>query len=593
MAAGDLVPSDPNIGSWPPGVDESTLDIRIRDTKSQLGRVGPEDVGGFRNPVFGGQGSGAPEFTNPVFAGAAAAGPGLPTFEIPPERTATQKYGRVGLTTGTQILGEIAGSRGGVPGGMIGGGVGAAAGSLLAEQFDPSPDPAHEAMITGGFGLIPLGPLGRWLFSAKTVTKEGEALMDLAERKGLAIPPALASNSRGMQLAQNIGRATLGGEKVDNAVMVLGRALGVEGEEMALREMGLTKVEIDAYQSLKATDPAQAMRLVEGAAGYALQGKIALESVFKAADNAALRMKSQGLKSHVAAIEATYARTGRELPEGIKGTFDAIQGMADTVSLRELHTLRSDLLRAGRFEGTKDVDAAQRMARELSDVVTKGGHRAANMGGLGDAWLGASNLWRQHKQGELVKDIVQTGMKEVGADSVRAAPQRIINELQKDWVVKALEPEQLASLRQYANVLQRFQESSGSAIYQFATRGAQVATAATLTSLALRGSAAAGGAATLGPAIAVATPIFAVPEVMAHIFASPRLSQVFLRGMQMETPLAAINALGALIDQLAKEGLVQRETAEEFRERAAEAAKEHEFGLAEKAGRAIRGRISR
>jgi hypothetical protein len=257
----------------------------------------------------------------------------------------------------------------------------------------------------------------------------------------------------------------------------------------------------------------------------------------------------------------------------MKGVFAAIRAMEDRVALRDFHKLRSDLLAAGRFEsGTVPramIDDAKAMAADIADFLTKNGKRGADQVGLGDAWLGASGIWRQHKQGELVKEIADLGLREIGAGDVKAASQRVLNELNKEWVKKTLTPTQQLNLRRYAALLRTYQIGEGTNLYQFATRGGQVATAAGLIGGSMIPASEEGGerAVGIGQAVAIALPVIVVPEIMARIFSDPGMSRLFLQGFfKSKTALGGIGALGVLMTRLADEGLVPKETLAEFNE---------------------------
>lgn len=261
-------------------------------------------------------------------------------------------------------------------------GAGGAAGSLAAETVDPSKNPGMEAAKAAAVGLT-AGPVGDTVAAAvgpKVISQAGQDAMRLVGDKGGVVPPGTVSNSRVLQLLQEVADASIFGGKVSDALKNSEKIITGDIENFAATfAKNGTKEDVGAVIQDS---------IDNGTAAFRAKAKSYYSKVDQLAGGASV---------DVTPVQALAGQLKEQFAAGLPGAAPGATAVLDSLMSRnapalsfgDAQVLRSDLLAITRSSTDLIPARAQKIAGELAATLDRQMETAA--AGLSDDALGA---WR-------------------------------------------------------------------------------------------------------------------------------------------------------------------------------------------------------
>lgn len=503
------------------------------------------------------------------------------------------KAARTGIEIAAGTLGSLLGGPG-LGGAFAGAGASAGLsylGSRASELFDPTQDPQQTALksglsaAVGDLGGSVLGGVARRIFPTRELIPGAEQANQLLETQGARLTPSQATESRVLDLAENVSEASMfGGGRIRST-----KQQAQEAAEGLIRDFK------------------------QGIAGGGVPEQDLAQMVTDAIDDGALAF-GQAARGKYQQVDQLTQGSGVDLSKvkdfffntALKNRKYEMEGptmhrlerlmrrVEDTPTFEQAQTLRSGLLSVTRTGDDPVADKAVGVAKRLAGLVDQSMEDTAKTLGPDalQAWRGANEFWKHGKETfnnsfikslahsdpdvvvdkilrndrpvnlKRVKEIVGTdewaGIKDAflgkvireatdTGDSISGTKlQAGLKRFGDDALSELLGPEGTQRAKQLARTLELTQGKSGDAtgrtFIQLSQAGAVVGTLATGASLPA-------GAILIGPAI------------LSKILTNPRMSRLLTMGLSPTAPTETkLRMGGRLAALLAKEGLLSEES---------------------------------
>jgi len=483
----------------------------------------------------------------------AAASP-TPTEEAATERprNLAQKAGRLALDVGGGMGGGALGFLLGGPfGAVAGAGLGSAGGSLLSETFDPSENPAGEAVMSGVMGAAGQGlasGLGHLL--PTSIRPGGKELLSVL---GKRLPvPGQYFDSKAMEVLHNVGMSSFVGadalEKATQAALTGARQGALDYQAQVAANLARGADELGQV--------AQAAAKLNASANIA-QVKAAADALAKntPADSGVRRIAEILRQTEGNALPFSYDATSA-VANAVRNATPGLTPVTPkaAVGLKELRTQLLDIAR--NTTDTAERTAASKLAKMMDDAAETSLKNADPR--LADQWRQASAFYKEGIQGEEIGKMLSQAT--VSGEKNAISGKMLTNALKDhrlDKMATQLSPAQLENLDKFAKALTAA-EGGGSKAFTLVSNGLQV-NAVIRTAMAAGGAAGIGGAVAGGgaPALAGAALVLLGPAAIAKALASPTVMRLMIAASRMPAGSKQAGILGTqLVSQMFREGIL-------------------------------------
>lgn len=502
---------------------------------------------------------------------------------------------RLGAETGGSFLGGSVGallggaggaaaSRGGPGTGIgataglrVGEALGAGAGSLLAEVFDPTPEPFHEAAKAAGFtfgtGLIASGLTGGARRLLGKQSEGGQYLMQIMQKSGEVPTPGAVLDSEFVKNTQSFGSAAFGTNELLKEAQ--SKAEGITSEAARQYVSGFQRYHESASKAFEAVDMALAAPRVPGSTQILanVPGNLAMTAP---GSRFWLKGDERARDAMLDVAENWVNRTGRAdaMPSGLQKMYAwAKGGPAPVFTFNETQQVYDALYNKARaldraaknndvteLAGTNTAAYVREQAKRVKDAFDTQLDEAINSKAVDpkikDLLASARGNWKLWSEGQELERMLASSTKDLAGDGTIKGS-KLLNELDKiikeDQKVSngrrpTLSKDTTEGIRRYAMALKSLEDADKAGGYVFAGRMGQLVGISSMVGGAFGGSAAVTGA---GLFMSVA------PHVIAWSFSNPKAASLLIRGLRVEPGTASgMRLTRELLSLWEKEGLV-------------------------------------
>ena len=464
---------------------------------------------------------------------------------------------KIGLRIGTPLarrLGESLIARTGVEA------AGATGGSLLAQTFDPTAEPAIDALMSGGLTAVvpvvtgPVAAAARKLVGRPT--GRGKELLDFVEAQG-AVPPvgAVLSDSAFVSALNSVARAdAIMGKKIEE---IMSASQGDVTQALRRVLADYIRYKRTANRAFKSWDNLR-MSTIGDSRVVVLDPEL-----MKAADAAASEFERVGATSALDNnLLGALAAAKEQIQQGA-GTFRL--SLSEAEALRSLLYAQANLLR--------NREAGMAVGKTIGGLSPSGGVRkhAEEVGGAIERSIDiaikdgrmpkeatkvlahAKEIWKDYKQGMAVVDELRTSLQTaaqmrdfIGSNEIKAAVERLytLNEKAGRPVVDTMK---IANLAKIGRLMETLEKAGSTSAFQYSVR-AQQAMALTAVAAGVAGFPGISGA---------AAGIALTPTAISWLLGNEKAINFLLTGMRAKPGTAtAMRAFRQLAILGAKEGIL-------------------------------------
>lgn len=508
-----------------------------------------------REMIGGGEKSAAQPATQPATPSQSPTAPTIPTqrTDMGEPRTLAQKAGRLAATIGGGMAGAAGGTLlGGPAGGVAGAGLGSAAGSYAAETFDPSANPASEALVegvTGAVGQGVAGALGKLLIP-RSIRPGGRELLAVL---GKELPvPGQYFDSKAIEILHNVGMSSFVGagslERATQSALSGARGAAVDWQTQLVRNLKVGGDAIgqvaDAANRLNASANISQIR----AAASAIPSSVPADS---------------GVRNVARILTETRSNTlpfSRTMEETMENAMAQARGLPITpkgeVGLKELRTQLMDVLRDSTL--TAEKQAARNLMKLVDDAAEKSLSQFDPR--LATQWREAGALYTEGIQGKEIGEMFSKALVS-GGEKGEIGGKQLLNALKEhrlDALKTELSPAQIENLTNLARAISAA-EGGGSKAFTLVSNGLQVNAVIRTAIAAGAGSAGTAGyqEGGVGGAAAGAMAVLLGPAAIAKALASKNVMRLMIAASRMPAGSKQAGVLGTqLVSQMFREGIL-------------------------------------